>query len=450
MKNRIMKKYLSLCRVIILLFANFYFGMTYADVIEIIEVDEESFLNLDIAQGNILVDSGENNEIKIESKVKPGSGDLVFEAHDQFTTIEFKTGQKTELAKDNYFHITVPKSISIVGKTVSGNVRLIGLDNPVDFDSFTGSINVQDSLGRFRLKTMSGKIILRDNRGEVSSQSISGEVELHNNQGDIDVHTVSGNINANFNKSRNLEINSSTGEVSTILLPNVGNRMTIGTSSGDIRAYLSEKANAKVNLRIGEKGRIDNRIVSVEALNDGEKAKMQDFTLGAGGSNISLNTLKGSIILNPVQAIENGGERFVVSQDKPYEEQMEKGQTTLNYLLDMVIDSEINPPALVIHFNGRGRVGSLAKLTLSDAECNGYYNGTLSFSMLKNKLGSQYFDNRVFWNESIKLDVTLNIKSDKKYKHVVAINNIEKEIFTYKKVHSAMYAVWNGSAVFTK
>ena len=153
--------------------------------------------------GDIIVTGGSGDEVSIEA-VKHWRGDrgqledVRIDINEAPSRVDVRTnylGRNSHVSVD--YTITVPTSASVELHSVSGDVKVTGVQGSVRVEAVSGDITAS---GTTRLET---------------AKSVSGNVTLTDagSDGDITIGSVSGNLRARGLKSRGVEVSTVSGDV---------------------------------------------------------------------------------------------------------------------------------------------------------------------------------------------------------------------------------------------
>lgn len=82
--------------------------------------------------------------------------------------------------------------------TSNGAIRMTGLDGAVEAESGKGGVQLESSSGRAQLRTTNGDIMVVSSDAAVKAQSYSGDIEVQQGRGRAELQTVNGDVRASF------------------------------------------------------------------------------------------------------------------------------------------------------------------------------------------------------------------------------------------------------------
>jgi DUF4097 and DUF4098 domain-containing protein YvlB len=165
--------------------------------------------------------------------------------------------------------ITAPANTEIRALADSGDIRIEGIDGPVECETDSGEINISNIGSEVRASSDSGGIHIRDVKGGVDVRTDSGHVEALDIEGTIDVKTDSGDIRLS----------------QTIVKP-----VCAQADSGRIRVQLAATGGYTIRART-DNGRIELPVLTRQRLSRHEL----EGDIRGGGSAVDLETDSGDI-----------------------------------------------------------------------------------------------------------------------------------------------------------
>jgi DUF4097 and DUF4098 domain-containing protein YvlB len=151
--------------------------------------------------GDIVVTGTSGSEVSIEA-VKHAhrgqGGDVNVDINEAPNRVDVRTtysGRNSDVSVD--YTVTVPSSASVDLRSVSGDIKLTGVQGVVRIEAVSGNITASGTPRLERAKSVSGDVTLTDAGGE----------------GDIQIGSVSGTVHVKGLKSRDVEVSSVSGDV---------------------------------------------------------------------------------------------------------------------------------------------------------------------------------------------------------------------------------------------
>ena len=165
--------------------------------------------------------------------------------------------------------ITTPADTKVRALADSGDIRIDGIDGPVDCETDSGEINIASIGSEVHASSDSGGIHTRGVKGPVDLRADSGHIEALEIEGTIDAKTDSGDIR---------------------LSQTIVNPICAQTDSGRIRVHLAPEGGYCVRAR-SDNGRVELPVLTRQRLSRHE----YEGDVRGGGSVVDLETDSGDI-----------------------------------------------------------------------------------------------------------------------------------------------------------
>ena len=144
--------------------------------------------------------------------------------------------------------LVVPRGTTLLLRTQSGDVSVVGTGADVEAETFSGDVRVETA-ARVRVETVSGDVTLRAVREGARVEVTSGDVRVDDLDGDLEVSATSGSVVLRGVASRRVAVQVVSGEVEwTGALADDG-RYEFGAHSGGVRLVLPRDARAALQVR---------------------------------------------------------------------------------------------------------------------------------------------------------------------------------------------------------
>jgi DUF4097 and DUF4098 domain-containing protein YvlB len=276
-----------------------------------IKLSPNGSVSVSNVSGDIIVTGASGNEVSIEAVKRAHRGQLgdvnvdINEAPNRVDVQTNYVGRNSDVSVD--YTISVPSSASIYLHSVSGDVKVTGVQGLVRIEAVSGTITASGTPRLDRAKSVSGDVTLTDAGGEGDIQigSISGTVhvkglksvgvEVSSVSGDVtvtnaacerfDAKSVSGTLEYDGTVSRNgrYNLNSHSGDVRLILANPSGFELDASTFSGSIHP--------DIPVTIGGANR------SSDDRRHGMRGQHVQGTFGDGSAVITIRTFSGDITI---------------------------------------------------------------------------------------------------------------------------------------------------------
>jgi hypothetical protein len=144
--------------------------------------------------------------------------------------------------------LVVPRGTTLLLRTQSGDVSVVGTGADVEAETFSGDVRVEEA-ARVRVETVSGDVTVRGVREGARVEVTSGDVRVDDLEGDLEVRATSGSVMLRGVASRRVAVQVVSGDVEwTGALADDG-RYEFGAHSGGVRLALPRGAHAALLVR---------------------------------------------------------------------------------------------------------------------------------------------------------------------------------------------------------
>jgi hypothetical protein len=218
-----------------------------------IKLSRNGSISVSNISGDIVVNSsGSGDTISIEALKRTRGGDLKsvqIDVTEAAGRIDVRTNYPMDrLGRGDHvwvdYTISVPASASVELHSISGTLKVTGVQGSVRGETVSGNVNVSATPRLERAKSVSGDIDLTDaaSDGDITVTSISGTVRAKGFKArGLEVSTVSGEVTLSNVACERLGVRSMSGNVGYVGALATGGRYNLSTHSGSVRLELSER-----------------------------------------------------------------------------------------------------------------------------------------------------------------------------------------------------------------
>jgi hypothetical protein len=128
--------------------------------------------------------------------------------------------------------ITTPADTEIRALADSGDIRIDGVDGPIECETDSGQIEVSSIKSDVRAKSDSGGIHIQNVKGSVDTRTDSGHIEALDIEGTIDANTDSGSVRLSQTKVAPVCARTDSGRIRVKLADGGGYTVRAKTDSG--------------------------------------------------------------------------------------------------------------------------------------------------------------------------------------------------------------------------
>ena len=252
-------------------------------------------VDLSLVSGEILVTGAARGDVRIVATSERGELELDASA----SRIVLAVRSRRNHAGETHYEVTVPFGARVIGRAVSGEVNIRGTQGAVEAHSVSGDVIVDDTRGATTLESVSGEVRGSRIGGDLDVRSVSGDVDLDDVRGDAHVETVSGSITLPRAASRDVRMETVSGDIQYGGTIEPTGRYEFRSHSGDVMLTLPSNVSAEVGVETfsGDLETDFPLTLQPGAREIGVREQRFDFTLGAGGARITAQTFSGDIHL---------------------------------------------------------------------------------------------------------------------------------------------------------
>ncbi|MGE5245668.1 MAG: DUF4097 family beta strand repeat-containing protein [Betaproteobacteria bacterium] len=259
--------------------------------------------------GDIVVNAGNGDTVSIEA-VKQTRGDREELGRVEISVdhlpgrVDISTNHigRHDRVSVNYT-ITVPASASVEVHSVSGNVKVTGVQGAVRGETVSGNVVMASTPRLEAAKSVSGDVELTGAAadGDLSASSVSGEVRANGLKArGLQVGSVSGNIVAKDVTCDRLSAKSVSGDIEFSGALMRAGRYEVTTHSGDVRLTLAGGTGFELSAA-SFSGSIRSdfplTVAGGQALRRHGPGQAMHATFGDGSAALNLNTFSGDIVV---------------------------------------------------------------------------------------------------------------------------------------------------------
>ena len=249
-------------------------------------------VDLSIMSGTIAVHGWSRNEAKIHATNDEGRIEFEHSPSRILLDVRHHSG-------DSEFDVTVPYGTRVLMRSNSGDLHTEGVKGPLEARTVSGEVRVSDIVGDAIIDGVSGDVEARNIDGNLRVSCVSGGITLSSVHGDIDASGVSGDISLPNGKSRNVHMESVSGNLTYGGTVSSDGRYDLHSHSGDITLRAPSDVGASLSLETFS-GTIESEfriMLNLGTRGHGNSEQHIDTTLGNGGAHITIETFSGDIHL---------------------------------------------------------------------------------------------------------------------------------------------------------
>jgi hypothetical protein len=293
-----MKRTVKVCVLVVGLLAMGAWARAERAVNEHKAVNADAVIEVSNVAGSIAVDAWTKNELEVTGTIGDDVERLDVTGGADRASVRVILPQMGN-NHDGQARLTlhVPAGCHLVTDGVSADTTVTGLKGMVEAKTVSGGITVKGSPSSVEAKTVSGDVHITADAAKMRIQSVSGDVVLGGATSDLNVHTVSGDVTASGASLKNMEMQTTSGDVGLDASLAKAGRATIQTLSGDVAVALPSGTSAAVEVKTMS-GDITNAFgPKAERQSEYGPGKHLGFKIGGGDGRITITTMSGDVQL---------------------------------------------------------------------------------------------------------------------------------------------------------
>lgn len=264
----------------------------------------DGIISIENTFGSIKIVGWDRNEITVKGVLAAGAEGLDMSSDDESAWIEVETPESWLYESDDdseyqsHLEITVPAGSSVEVESLNASVTIENVNGEIEVESVNGSIAISGNPVSVEAETMTGFVEVHAQAADVEAGTVSGSVILTGVARTVDVESVSGAVQISGRALREVEVETTTGDVSfSGSLARGEGSLEVETFSGHVDLLLPRETEARFHL-VTFSGQIENDI-GPRPRPDGRFNPFQEvrFTTGLMDYEASVSTYSGNIRL---------------------------------------------------------------------------------------------------------------------------------------------------------
>jgi len=253
-------------------------------------------------QGKVTVTAWDRNEVKVTGTIENDDHKFEFSGDTGRVTITVRAESKRYSygrKDDAILEVRVPGGSILRVQTVSADILASGVRGEQRLEAVSGDIVTEVFDQPLDVRSISGDVDIRGSGGQakVMAESTSGNVKARGLGGELEAKSVSGDLDLQMGVTREVRLETVSGDVGARLTLAEGGRVDAQSVSGDVTLSFGKPVNGEFDIE-SFSGGIDNCF--------GPKASRKNkyapgtelrFTQGSGSARVNLETLSGDVNL---------------------------------------------------------------------------------------------------------------------------------------------------------
>lgn len=193
-------------------------------------------------------------------------------------------------------NVRVPKRAKITVESVSGSIKISGVEGSVEAQSASGSLRIEGAPRSITANGMSGGVMILGGGTEITrAESVSGSVTVTEARGVVDAKSSSGGVRVN-GRVRDARLFSVSGTVIFSGSIENGGRVSAESSSASVELRLPASTSAEYELS-SVSGHIDNAFGPAATRSRTGSGVSLSFSMHGGSARVKAATVSGSVRL---------------------------------------------------------------------------------------------------------------------------------------------------------
>jgi DUF4097 and DUF4098 domain-containing protein YvlB len=258
---------------------------------------------VDVAKGTRLVLSSHAGEVTVRAwdrdavrvQATHGSRDRV-DVQTTDATLRIRTRSSRGPGGVVDYTLTVPRwmPVNLSGTYLAATIE--GTAAEVNVETVGGDLTLKGGSGTVSLRSIEGEIRAEGASGKLHASTVNDSITLTGVAGDVVAETVNGDVTITNARAASLEVSTVNGDVRFESTTTDKGTYRVSTHQGDIRVSLGQQASATVFVRTFRGDFSSDFPVTLPKEETGRDSnKRFNFTLGAGGARVELQSFQGDI-----------------------------------------------------------------------------------------------------------------------------------------------------------
>jgi DUF4097 and DUF4098 domain-containing protein YvlB len=254
----------------------------------------EGTVEIENAAGSVRVIGWGRPEITITGTLGAGAEGLDFSGGPKHTKIEVDVeGNPHQVSSDLEIHLPAASKIEI--NSFSANITVTDVTGAVSAETVSGSISVSGPAREVSAHTVQGVVEITGAVKSVEVEGVNGPVTVKGATGTVNANTVDGRLSVTGTSLERAELEAVSGSVVFDGSLAKDADLSVQTVSGNVDLVLPASLSADVSISTFS-GAVQSEFG--DQASKGRRGRRSDeFTIGAGDAQISVETLSGTIAL---------------------------------------------------------------------------------------------------------------------------------------------------------
>lgn len=252
-------------------------------------------VDLSVMSRDVIVTGWDRKEARVRAETERGRFDLEVSANR--ITLEQHSGGSNRDHRTITYEVMIPRGARVMVRSSSGDIEVRGAGGEVEASSMSGDVQVDDAATRVEVGSISGDVAIRRVKGQVDVTTVNGSIEIADVDGDLKAESTSGDVVVERARGRDVELSTTSGDVSYDGSIETDGRYEFHSHSGTIALLVPSSSSARFAIETFN-GEIDSDfpvtlLPGERSLN--RRPRRFEFAVGTGGPRIIAETFTGNV-----------------------------------------------------------------------------------------------------------------------------------------------------------
>ncbi len=195
------------------------------------------------------------------------------------------------------FTITVPANTPLEVHAISADVTASDVCGEASLGSISGGVTLRCGNGDVQVESVSGDVQASDVRGHLEISSTSGDVQVRGVRGDVSARSVSGDVTLERVDGQDVRAETVSGDIGFSGPIHDGGRYGFHSHSGDVTVRPDGDLSASISISTFSGDVESDWPMTINPGGGPVRPREWEFTIGAGGAKLNLESFSGTIYL---------------------------------------------------------------------------------------------------------------------------------------------------------
>ncbi len=247
--------------------------------------------------GSVDVVGWSKAEVEVTGMLGKGAERLAIDSSGKRTVIRVVLPRHAHNVDGSELTVHVPEGSRVEVETVSADVSAAGLSGKLDLESVSGDVSITGTPSQIECSSVSGTIKTETTAGNTSLETVSGKIKVARADGELSATSVSGSIAIEGGSITGGRLSTTSGTIRCEAAPTGSDSLKLKSLSGSVTLVVPKNLAADFELSTFS-GNIHNEIgPKAERTSKYAPGRRAQFSTGAGGPHIEINSFSGTIEL---------------------------------------------------------------------------------------------------------------------------------------------------------